>query len=203
MAFDYTEAPPPRDLELIPHGTVATVQINVRAGGAGEDGLLKRSAKGDCEMLDLELVLVDGPFARRKFWERMILVGTTDGHAKATEFKRGRLRTILESARGIKSDDLSSQARAARTAELRDFDGMRFMAKVGIEKGKSKNDGSGENYPDKNILAAVVTPDRSDWHKVEQQAQQAPSAPSNSGAPPAANSTPATVAPISKPQWAS
>ena len=62
MAYDYTEAPPQREIELIPHGTVATVSLKIRAGGAGEGGLLKRSAKGDCEMLDLEFAVVDGPY---------------------------------------------------------------------------------------------------------------------------------------------
>jgi hypothetical protein len=99
MAYDYSEAPQPRELELIPHGTIATVQLTIRAGNAGEDGLLKRSKDGMCEMLDCEFIVVDGPYTKRKFWERMILAGTTDGHAKAAEVSRGRLRTILESAR--------------------------------------------------------------------------------------------------------
>ena len=65
MGYDYTEAPPQRETELIPHGTVATVSLKIRAGGAGEGGLLKRSAKGDCEMLDLEFTVVDGSYIGR------------------------------------------------------------------------------------------------------------------------------------------
>ena len=83
MQYDYTEAPPPRDLELIPHGTIATVVMQIRAGDVGEDGLLKRSKDGGCEMLDLEFTVVDGPHKGRKFWELWILTGTTDGHAGA------------------------------------------------------------------------------------------------------------------------
>ena len=197
MAFDYSEAPPPRDFELIPHGTVAVVQLTIRAGSAGEGGLLKRSAKGDCEMLDCEFVVVDGPYTKRKFWERMILAGATDGHAKAAEVSRGRLRNILESARGIKPDDTSPQARIARTAELRDFDGMRFVGKIGVERGKPKGDGSGD-YPDKNILVAVITPDKRDWHQVD---QPPPDPPFNGGGNgPASPTIPAV---ISKPAWAS
>jgi hypothetical protein len=202
MVFDYSEAPPPRDFELVPHGTIATVQLTIRAGNAGEGGLLKRSAKGDCEMLDCEFVVLDGPYTKRKFWERMIMAGTTDGHAKAAEVSRGRLRTILESARGIKPDDLSPEARAARTVELRDFDGMRFIAKVGIERGKLRNDGAGENYPDKNILAAAITVDKRDWHPID----QAPSDPPfNSGGTKGATAGSPATAPaiIEKPAWAS
>jgi hypothetical protein len=197
MAFDYSKAPPPREIELIPHGTTATVRLTIRAGGAGEDGLLKRSAKGDCEMLDLELTVIDGPYAKRKFWERYILAGVTDGHAKAAEISRGVLRTIIESARGIKPDDLSPQARTARTVSLRDFDGMCFIAKIGVEKGKPRNDGSGENYADKNTLLAVITPDKRDWHQIDQP----PPAPNGGGAA-RPSATPATPATISKPTWA-
>ena len=168
MAFDYTEAPEQRGDGPIPDGTVATVQLTIRPGGAGEGGLLKRSKDGGCEMIDAEFVVVDGPHAKRKLWENLIIRGTTDGHTKAAEISRGKQRAILESARGIKPNDTSKEAREARTAELGDFDGLRFIAKIGIEKGRPKNDGSGESYPDRNTIAAVITPDRKDWHTVEQ-----------------------------------
>ena len=125
-------------------------------------------------MLDLEFVVVDGPQAKRKLWERMVISGTTDGHAKAAEISRGKLRAILESARGIKPGDVSPEARKARTAEFSDFDGLRFIAKIGIEKGSPKNDGSGENYADRNTIAMVITPDRKDWHAVEQAPRARP-----------------------------
>ena len=43
-----------------PAGTVATVQLTVRPGGAGEGGWLKRSKDGNSEGLDCEFVLLDG-----------------------------------------------------------------------------------------------------------------------------------------------
>jgi hypothetical protein len=57
--YDYTDAPSER--ELIPAGTVATLRIHVRPGNVGEDGMLKRSKAGDCEMLGIEYLVVDGP----------------------------------------------------------------------------------------------------------------------------------------------
>jgi hypothetical protein len=197
MPYDYTEAAPQREIELIPHGTVATVSLKIRAGGAGEGGLLRRSKNGDCEMLDLEFAVVDGPYVRRKFWEYLILAGTTDGHAKAAEVSRGTLRAIIESAKGIKPKDVSPQARQARTVELKDIDGMTFVAKIGVEKGKPRDDRSGENYADKNILAAVVTPDKKDWHPVEQPP------PFNGGGGGSGGATPPASTPIAKPAWAS
>jgi hypothetical protein len=193
VPYDYTDAPEQRSDGPIPADTVATLQLTIRPGGAGEGGLLKRSQDGGCEMLDCELVVVDGPHMKRKLWERMIISGTTDGHAKAGEISRGKLRAILESARGIQPSDTSKEARKARTAELGDFDGLRFIARIGIEKGKPKNDGSGENYADRNTIAAIITPDRKDWHTVEQEPRPAG---------PVTGDT-AVVAPISKPAWAS
>ena len=36
MAFDYSIAPEQRGTELIPDGTVATLQMSIRPGGAGD-----------------------------------------------------------------------------------------------------------------------------------------------------------------------
>ena len=196
MPYDYSDAPPARDLELIPHGTTATLVLHPRPGGVGEDGTLKRTRAGDAEMLDCELVVADGPHAKRKFWERWILSGTTAGQAQAAEIARSTLKAILDSALGLKPDDLSPQARAARTVSLKQFEGMSFIGRIGIEKGRPKNDGSGENWPDKNILAGVITPDKRDWHPVEQLP------PFNGGGGAQAAPT-ETAAPIARPGWAS
>jgi hypothetical protein len=207
MPYDYSGAPPPRDLDLIPAGTIASVQLRIRSGNAGEDGYLTRSKdpkKPPCEMLDCEFVVVDGTYAKRKFWSNFVLAGTTAGHAQAAEISRGTLRSILESARNIKPNDMSDQARADRTADLKDFDNIVFIARIGIEKGKPKNDGSGENYADKNVIAGIITPDKKDWHPVEQPplfngggagAAASPVAPASSAAP----ATPAAGVP--KPAW--
>jgi hypothetical protein len=190
--FDYNDAPEQRG-ELIPANTVATLQMKIRPGNAGEDGLLARSRDGGCEMLDLEFVVVEGPHARRKLWTRMVLSGTTSGHGEAADISRGRLRAMLESARGIKPDDMSEAARKARTAELTDFDGLRFVAKIGIEKGKPRNDGTNESYSDRNVIAMIVTPDRKDWHAVEQVPRSESASKSSDITAPL---------PITKPAWA-
>ena len=197
MPYDYSDAPPARDLELIPHGTTATLVLHPRPGGVGEDGMLKRTRAGDAEMLDCELVVADGPHAKRKFWERWILSGTTAGQAQAAEIARSTLKAILDSALGLRPDDLSPQARTARTVSLKQFEGLSFIGRIGIEKGRPRNDGSGENWPDKNILMGVVTPDKRDWHPVEQPP------PFNGGGGGAQAAPAETAAPIARPGWAS
>jgi hypothetical protein len=203
--YDYTATPPQREFDLIPNGTIASVTMKLRPGGAGEGGWLKRSKSGECSMLDVEFVVLDGDYARRKFWANMILEGTTPGHAQAAAISRSTLRSILESARKIMPDDLSPEARAARTVDLAAFDGMGFVAKIGIEAGKAK--GNGEFFADKNILTAAITPDRKDWHPVVQSPAPAPSANGGaSAAAPAGNTgsaAPAAAMPaIGKPTWA-
>jgi hypothetical protein len=202
MLFDYSQTSDPRDFsELIPHNSLASVLMRLRPGGVGEDGMLKRTAKGDAEMLDCEFVVVDGPFVKRKFWDAFILEGTTPGQQEMALTNRGRLKKILESARGIKPGDTSEKARAAYQASLKDFDNIVFIARIGVRKGESKNDGSGEKWPDKNYLLSAVGPDHKDWHPVEQPP------PFNGGGAAAAAtpsaSAPADSAPVPPPAWAS
>ena len=199
MPYDYSDAPLPQ-FDLIPHGTTATVGMHIHAGGVGEDGMLKRSKDGLCEMLHVEFTVLDGPYKGRKFWENLILAGTTDGHKEAVKISQGTLKAILDSALGLKPDDMSPEARKARNVSPKQFEGMTFIAKIGIEKGKPKNDGSGGNWDDKNILAGVITPDKKYWHPVE---QPPPFNGGGAGATAAAPSTPAAAAaPVERPRWA-
>ena len=198
MPYDYTDAPP-SSFELIPQDTIVSVSMHIRGGGAGEDGMLKRSKTGDCEMLDIEFTIVDGKYKGRKFWEYMVVSGTTDGQAQAADITRRVLKAIIDSAKGLMPDDISAEARAARTVSLKDFEGMCFMVKLGIEKGAPKKDSAGnftgENYADKNVIGSVITKDKKEWKPVE----QAPpfNGGNSGGAAPAAPSTP-----VARPSWA-
>ena len=91
----------------------------------------------------------------------MVLNGTTDGHAKAAEISRALLRGIVESAFGIKPDDLSEGAQQKRKVDLAGFNNLRFIARISIEKSKDPA------YDDKNKVSAV-TPDMKVWKAVEQ-----------------------------------
>jgi hypothetical protein len=202
--FDYSKASDPRDFsELIPHGTIATVQMRIRPGNVGEDGILKRTSKGDAEMLDCEFVVVDGTYVKRKFWDNFMLAGTTAGQQEMVQTNRGRLKQILESAHGIRPGDASERARKAYSASLKDFDNLIFIAKIGVRKGGPKNDGSGESWSDKNVLAAAIGPEHKEWHPVEQP-------PPFNGGGAGATATPSAAAsanpapgsaPITPPAW--
>jgi hypothetical protein len=182
-AFDFNTASEQRDFDVIPAGTIAVVQLNIRNGNAGEDGLLKRSKSGEAEGLDCEFVIAEGPYAKRKFFSFFVISGTTDGHAQAADITRSRLRAILESARAIKPQDVSEAAKKARVADYRDFKGIRFLARIGVEPAKGE-------YKAKNILTSVITPDQKEWRAIEQAEQ------------PLMHAVPAEAKVIVKPEWA-
>ena len=162
MAYDFNGADEQRTNELIPDGTIATVHLTIRPGNAGEGGWLKRSKNGESEALDCEFTVVDGPFAKRKVWGLLTMDGTSDGHKKAADISASRVRAILESVHGIRPDDESDAAKAKkRINSWGDLNGLRFIAKIGIEAGK-------DGYKDKNQITEIITPDRKAWMKIEQ-----------------------------------
>jgi len=184
--FDFNDAGPQKNFDVIPANTTVSLQMTIRPGGAGDGGWLKRSADGGSEGLDCEFVVTDGPFAKRKLWQLFTLHGTTPGHAEAGEISRNTLRAILESARGIKPDDKSEAAAVARkVASWGEFDQIRFIARLGVRPPK-------DGYAAKNTILEIITPERKAWPKPEQIAKPAASA-----AAPAA--PPANA--ITRPQW--
>jgi hypothetical protein len=185
---DFNDAEPQRSFDVIPDGTIATVRMTVRPGNAGEGGWLRRSKDGESEALDCEFVVLDGPFARRKFWALFTLNGTTPGHAEAAKISSSKLRAILESARGIKPDAKSDAAREARrTNSYGDFNGLAFIVCIGVEPPQN-------GYKAKNRLDRVITPNEKAWHPVTQE--PAAASPTGSAKP---ASTPAK---IERPAWA-
>jgi hypothetical protein len=189
--FDFNDAGEQRSRDVIPAGTICTLQLNIKAGNAGDDGWLKRSANGDSEGLDCKFVVTEGQYAKFELWQLFTLRGTKEGHDKAGKISMNTFRAILESARGIKPDDSSEAAQNARKVKgWADFDGLRFIARLGVRPPQ-------DSYPAKNVIQEVITPERVGWTKPEQITAKS----ANSGAP-AATPTAAPANAISRPQWA-
>lgn len=181
------EAAAPRET-LIPHGTIVPVHMTVRPGGAGENGWLKRSAKGAL-MIDAEFTVLEGEFAKRKFWSYFVLDGETDGQKSAGAISRSNIRAIVESAKGIKPSDADERAVAGRRLNgYEDLDGLRFWCAVKLEKGQ-------DGYKDKNQFSYAVTPDRKEWRQLEQMA-------GGGGKPAQAGGSPVAKASSGRPSWA-
>ena len=105
--------------DLIPANTLAKVCLTIRPGGAGPEGWLTQSKTSPALYLNTEAVVMEGPFARRRIYTRIGFRGkAAGGPGDDTYGNRGRamIRGILESARGVRADDQSNAARAARMA---------------------------------------------------------------------------------------
>lgn len=153
--------------EPIPDGTVAPVRIALTGRKVYDSG---------ADMFDVEYIVTAGPYARRKIWSKLGVAGkNTDGHKTMVKVTRAFIRAVLESAYGIDPKagmdpaDTSPAATAARNArcinDYEDLNGLVFLARMGIEKGKPYMDrATGEEVPgrDRNTLSAV-TPDDADY----------------------------------------
>jgi hypothetical protein len=188
MSLNLNDAGPQRSFDPIAEGTVVLVEMNIRRGDAGEGGWLRRSKDGRSEALDCEFTITEGDHAKRKIWQLLTLEGTTSGHVQAGDISRRTLRAILEAVRGIKPADQSEEAKKARIAEYSEFDGMRFLIRVGVEPAR-------DGYKAKNTILEVITPDKPGWRPLEQVPKTAVAAFSN-GAPQL------QLPPIDKPAWA-
>lgn len=188
MSYDFNGAERQSNgFDPIPAGTVVPLTMNIRPGGAGEGGWFKQSGSSDALMLDCEFTVTEGRYARRKIWQYLVVSGgklNERGESTAGNITRSMLRAILESARNIMPDDAGERAQNARRVNgWQDFCGMTFLAKLGVEK-----DRTGQ-YPDRNRIQTVVTPDMKDYGSPttgEVAPQTAPftNTPSASGATP-------------------
>lgn len=153
MSMDFNDAESNSGFDLIPANTVAPMIMTIRPGSHGDGGWETASKTSDASYLNVEFVVTGGPYKNRKIWQNFVVSGgKTDenGNSKAGNITRSTLRGILESARRIKPDDMSDEAKAKRVVKgYGDFSGLEFVGKIGIEKGS-------EGYSDKNKLLAPV-----------------------------------------------
>ncbi len=125
---------------LIPNGTIAKVRMTIKPGGyndiaQGWTGGYATRSESETVYLNLEFVVLEGEYARRKIWSRIGLYSP-----KGPEWGnmgRSFIKAILNSARGISPQDTSEKAVAARQITgFADLDGLEFTAKIEIIKDK-------------------------------------------------------------------
>ncbi len=154
QGMDFNDAGQQQVGDLIPANTIAKVVATLRPGRQGQGGWVTKSNSTDAEYLNFEFTVLEGPYANRKFWQNMTISGgkvDERGQSKAWGITKATLRAMLDSAFGLDPDDDSPATRQKRiTQDFGSFNGLHFVAKIGIEKGK-------DNYPDKNRLALVLT----------------------------------------------
>jgi hypothetical protein len=197
--YDLNDALPqmPPVGELSPDGTFARVARTIRPGGLNgatpaDGGVLKASNSSDAKLLDCEFTVVEGPYARRKFWQNFTVAGgkvDEKGQSKGWNVAKSAFRAMIDSALGLNPKDDSAAAKQKRVIQgLRQLDGIVFVARIMIEPASSSN------YKDANKLANVVTPDEPQYAAV-MRGEAVPPEP--------VNAKPRKVeAPVSAPAWA-
>ncbi len=182
--------------EPMPDGTFAKIKMTIRPGGidgsvAMDKGLLKASQSSDAKMLDCEFTVVDGPFAKRKFWQNFTVAGgkvDEKGVSKGWNISKAAFRAMVDSALGLDPKDESEAAKQKRVIQgLKQLDGIAFAARIMIEPASSPQ------YRDANKLANVVLPGEPQYLPT-MKGEQVPPEPVNAK-PRKAADTPAQSAP--------
>jgi hypothetical protein len=180
-------------LAVSPSGTVARVRLTIRPGGAGPEGWLTQSRTSDALYLNTEAVILEGPYARRRIYTRVGIKGrAVNERGEDVYASRGRslIRGILESARGVRTDDTSDQARAARTIRgFGDLNGLEPLVRVGVDRDRTNPGDEG-----RNVIAAALGPDHAEYARHMGGTTAAVATATASSAAPAWSASPAAAA---------
>lgn len=135
--------------DVIPDKTVAPVIVRY----LGQEP----TRAGDAMRVQLEFTVLAGTYARRRFWDSLMVAGNgTPGHNKAVEITMRTVRAMLEGCYGIAPTDSSANAQAIRRlTDWSDLDGLEMPVKIKVD-----------NFdPDKprNKLMAVCTVGSADY----------------------------------------
>lgn len=159
--------------ELIPDKTLAWAMVTVRPHNI-DQGFIEVPPKSNPNnaYLDLELTIVDGPFAGRKVWD---MVGIK-GKDEYVQMGRAAIRHMLETGRRASP----SNPAGYQIPDYMGLDQLRVAVEIGIEKGKG-------DYKDKNRVRRYLSPNpESDTNKAFQALMGGQSAPPAAPAAPAA-----------------
>jgi hypothetical protein len=201
--YDFSDVEPQQSSDLIPDGSFARVTMTIRPGGVDgqteiDRGLLKASntAGSDVLSLDGEFTVVEGRYARRKFWQTFTVSGgkvDEKGASIGWNISKRTFRAMIDSALGLDPDDQSDEAKAKRRLRgLADLDGITFVAKITVEPSTDAR------YPDRNKLDRPVLPNEKEWRAV-MNGEDVPPSPSRPRSASGAGSSPTAAA---QPSWA-
>ncbi|MCA9385744.1 hypothetical protein KC717_03790 [Candidatus Dojkabacteria bacterium] len=131
--------------ELIPHKTIAKVQMYIKQGNhltdEFKDGYATLSKSGTSVYLACEFVILEDEYEHRKIWSNIGL--RSDNSALYGEIGRSTIRAILDSAHSLHPKDKSPEAEKQRVIKsFADLDNLVCVAEITInDKGdKPRNE---------------------------------------------------------------
>jgi hypothetical protein len=143
-------------------------------------------------MLDAEFTVVEGPHAKRKFWQMFTVAGgkvDENGVSIGWKISKSTFRAMIDSALGLNPEDMSEEAKAKRVLRgLKDFDGITCVAKIKVEPS------SNPQYSDSNKIDKIVLPNEAEWRKI-MDGESVAAAPGNRPRPAQGAQSPASATP--------
>lgn len=148
--IDFNNAAEQTNFELIPANTIAKARLVLKVGNDPADPAITHSKNGDTSYLNCEFIILEGPYARRKIFDKIGL----SGNDTWINMGKARIRAILESAKGINPKDMSESAiRGRQINSFEELNNLDIVIKIGIERDKNGQ------YQDKNRVTSIITPD--------------------------------------------
>ena len=170
MSIDFNNIEPSSgssgEFELIPENTIARVTLQLEGGNVevsefGRGNFFKASQGGGrAKWMPIVFTITGGDYNGRKIWHRVFVDGDkmSDRNVPiAKEIGLRTMRSIIDSARNINTDDTTPIAQQARQLNsIEDLNNMQLCIKIGIEKGTN-------GYADRNRLIVPLTPNQTGY----------------------------------------
>ena len=146
--LNYSTAEPQNRYSVIPDKTLAKVRMHIKCGYYNDeskgwiDDWATKSERTDAVYLNCEYTIIGGKYDGRRVWS---IVGLhSEKGDKWAQMGRSFIRTVLESANGIHSDDVTEAANKARTIKsFQELDGIEFITQIDVspdQEGNNRNE---------------------------------------------------------------
>ena len=150
---NFNDAEDQMSYELIPHKTIAKVQLSLKKGNhvtkEWSDGYATKSKSGTCLYLACEFVILSGEYENRKVWSNIGL--HSDNSPKFAQMGRTMIKAILDSAHSLHPTDKSPKAEKLRIIKsFADLDNLICVAEITINDKGDKP---------RNEIKTIITPD--------------------------------------------
>ena len=143
--LNYSTAEPQNSYSVIPDKTIAKVRMHVKFGYHNDDSKgwtddwATKSERTGAVYLNCEYTIIGGKYDGRKVWTIIGLY--SEKGDKWAQMGRSFIRTVLESANGIHSNDVTEAANKARTIKsFQELDGIEFIAQIDVSPDQDGND---------------------------------------------------------------
>ena len=143
--LDYSTVEPQNSYSVIPDKTLAKVRMYITGGNYDDEskgwtgGWATKSSRTNAIYLNCNYTIIGGKYDGRKVWS---LIGLhSEKGDKWSKIGKSFIRTLLESANGIDSNDKTDVANKYRTiTSFQELDGIEFVAQIDVSADQDGND---------------------------------------------------------------